>query len=82
MEKNCEFEDISASELLSSDFMSFIGKSTGDYELKKKIRQEDMTVEARTDAVHEYLTEKMNETTDSEDGKTVQYGANRNTKQE
>ena len=64
MEKNCEFEDISASELLASDFMSFIGKSTGDYELKKKIRKGDM--EAIKDDLLEYKYEKMNETLDSE----------------
>ena len=36
VEKNCEFEAITAAELLASKFLSLIGKSTGDYELKKK----------------------------------------------
>ena len=36
VEKKCEFETITAAELLASIFLSLIGKSTGDYELKKK----------------------------------------------
>ena len=36
VEKNCEFGAIIAAELLASKFLSLIGKSTGDYELKKK----------------------------------------------
>ena len=35
VEKNCEFEMITAAELLASKFLSVIGKSTGDYDLKK-----------------------------------------------
>ena len=52
IEKNCEFENITAAELLASKFLSLIGKSTGDYELKKKTRKSDMAVEAITDAIH------------------------------
>ena len=37
-EKNCEFETITAAELLASKFLSVIGKATDDYDLKKKIR--------------------------------------------
>ena len=36
VEKNCKFEAITSAELLASKFLSRIGKSTGDYELKKK----------------------------------------------
>ena len=32
VEKNCEFEAITAAEFLASKFISLIGKSTGDYE--------------------------------------------------
>ena len=39
VEKNCNFEAITAAELIASNFLSLIGKSTGDYELKKKIRK-------------------------------------------
>ena len=34
-DKNCEFEEITAAELLASNFPSVIGKTTGDNELKK-----------------------------------------------
>ena len=59
--KNCEFEEITAAELLASKFLSVIGKTTGDNDLKKKIKKEDMSVEALTDTIHEYMYEKMNE---------------------
>ena len=36
VEKNCEFEKITAAEALASKFLSLIGKSTGDYKLKRK----------------------------------------------
>ena len=61
VEKNCEFETITAAELIASKFLSLIGKSTGDYELKKKIRKRDMSIEAITDATHEYMYGKLNE---------------------
>ena len=48
VEENGEF----AAELLASKFLSVIGKSTGDYDLKKKIRKSDMSVEAITEALH------------------------------
>ena len=54
-EKNCEFEEIRAEELLASKFLSVIGKTTGDNELKKKLKNGDMSVEAITDTIHEYL---------------------------
>ena len=40
IEKNCEFETITAAELLASKFLSVIGKSTGDYDLKEKNQKE------------------------------------------
>ena len=51
IERKCEFETITAAELLASKFLSVIGKSTGDHDLKKKIRKSDMSVEAITDAL-------------------------------
>ena len=39
VEKNCEFDTITAAELLGSKFLSLIGKSTGDYELKKQLEK-------------------------------------------
>ena len=61
VEKNCEFETITAAELLASKFLSPLGKSTGDYDIKKKIRKSDMSVEATTDSIHEYTYEKSND---------------------
>ena len=69
VEKNCEFETITAAELIVSKFLSLIGKSTGDYDLKKKIRKSDMSIEARTDAIHEYMYEKLNESPETEEEK-------------
>ena len=53
VEKNCDFETITSAELIASKFLSLMGKSTGDYEIKKKIRKSDMSIEAITDAIHE-----------------------------
>ena len=61
IEKNCEFETITVAEFLASKLLSLIGKSTGDYNLKKKIRKNDMSVKAITDAIHEYMSEKLND---------------------
>ena len=36
IEKNCEFETITTAELLASKFLSVIGTSTGDYDLKNQ----------------------------------------------
>ena len=67
--KNLEFETITAAELLASKFLSLIGKSTGDYDLKKKIRKTDMSVAAITDAIHEYMCEKLNDPPETEEEK-------------
>ena len=56
IEKNCDFEEITAAELLASKFLSVIGKTTGDNDLKK-IKKKG--VEAITDTIHEYMYEKM-----------------------
>ena len=64
---------LTVAELLESKFLSFIGKSTGDYELKKKIRKSDMTVEAITDAIHEYMYEKLNDSPETEEKKKVRH---------
>ena len=73
IEKNCEFENITAAELLASKFLSLIGKSTGDYELKKKIRKSDMSVEAITDAIHGYMYEKINDSPETDKEKKVKH---------
>ena len=73
VEKNCEFEAITAAELLASKFLSLIGKSTGDYELKKNIRKSDMSVETMTDILHEYMYEKLNDSPETEKEKNIRY---------
>ena len=60
VEKNCDFETKTAAELFATKFLSLIGKSTRDYESKKKIRKSSMSIEAMTDAIHDYMYEKMN----------------------
>ena len=73
IKKKCEFETITAAELLASKFLSVIGKSTGDYDLKKKIRKSDMSVEAITDAILEYTYDKLNDSPETEEEKKVRY---------
>ena len=48
LEKNCEFENVTPAELIASKFLSVIGRSPVGYELKKKIRKNDMTIETIT----------------------------------
>ena len=66
---NCDFETIIAAELLASKFLSLNGKSTGDYELNK--RKSDMSVEAITDILHEYMYEKLNDSPETEEEKKI-----------
>ena len=73
VKENCEFETITAAELIASKFHSLIGKSTGDYELQKKIRKSDMSIEAITDAIHEYMYEKLNESPETEEEKKIRH---------
>ena len=73
IERNCEFETITAAELLASNFLSVIEKSTGDYDLKKNIRKSDMSVEAITDALHEHMYEKLNDSPETEEEKKIRY---------
>ena len=63
IEKNSEkkFEQITAAELLASNCLSVIGKTTGDNDLKKKIKKGNMSVEAITNTIHENMYEKTNE---------------------
>ena len=67
--KKCEFENVTAAELLASEFQSLIGKSAEDNELKKKIRKNDMSIKAITEAIHEYMYEKVKESPKAEEKK-------------
>ena len=72
-EKNCEFENVTPAELLASKFLSVIGRSTGDYELKKKIRKSDMTIETITALIHEHMYDRLNESNNSNDWKEIKH---------
>ena len=72
-EKNCEFDEVTPAELLASKFLSLIGRSTGDYELKKKIRKSDMTIETITDLIHEYMYDGLSDSNNSNDGRDVKH---------
>ena len=67
IERNCKFETITAAELLASQFLPVMGQSTGEYDLKKRIRKNDMSVEAITEALYEYMYEKLNDSPETED---------------
>ena len=60
-------------ELLASKFLSVIGRSTGDYEIKKKIRKSDMTIETITALIHEHMYDRLNESNNSNDGKEIKH---------
>ena len=67
VKQNCEFEEITAAELIASKFLSVIGKGSDDKELKKKIKRGNMTIEDITEAIHEHMYDKMNESLDSQE---------------
>ena len=74
VEKNCEFENVTPAELIPSTFLSIIGRSTVDYELKKKIRKSDMAIETITALVHEHMYDQLNESKNSNnDGKEIKH---------
>ena len=54
-------------------FLSVIGKTTGDNDLKKKIKKGDMSVEAITDTIHEYMYEKMKESKNSKEETKIKH---------
>ena len=70
-ETNCEFDNVTLAELIASKFLSLIGRSTGDYELKKKIRKSNMTIETITDLIHEYMYDRLNDWNHSNDRRHV-----------
>ena len=73
VEKNCYFENVTPAELIASKFLSLIGRSTGDYELKNKIRKSDMTIETITELIHEYVYDRLIESNISNDGREKQH---------
>ena len=45
----------------------------GDYELKKKIRKSNLTIDTITDLIHEYMYDRLNESNNSKDAKEIQH---------
>ena len=74
-------ENLTPADLIASKFSSLIGKSTGDYELKKKIRKSEMTNETITDLIHEYMYDRLNESKNLNDGKEIHHIQERQYKQ-
>ena len=60
-------------ELIASKFLSVIGRSTGDYGLKKKIRKSDMIIETITALIHEHMYDRLNESNNLNDGKEIKH---------
>ena len=73
VEKNCEFENVTPDDPLASKILSVIGRSTGDYELKKKIRNSDTTIETITTLIHEHIYDRLNGSNHSNDGKEIKH---------
>ena len=73
VEKNCEFENVTPAELIASKFLSVIGRSTGDYELKKKIRKSDMTIETIAALILEHMYDRLNDSNNSNDGREIKH---------
>ena len=73
VEKNCELENATPGELIASKLPSLSGRSTGDYEIKKKIRKSDMTIETITNLIHKYMYDRLNEWNNSYDEKEIQH---------
>ena len=64
---------MTSAELFASKFLSLIGRSTGDYELKKKIRKSDMTIEAFMDLINKHMYDRLNKSNISNVAKEIQH---------
>ena len=71
--KNCELEYVTPAELSAIKFLSVIGITTGDCELKKEIRKSDMTVETITALIHEHMYDRINDSNNSNDGRDMRH---------
>ena len=66
-EKNCEFKEVTVAELLASKFLSVIGKTTGDNDLKKKTKETRHVGASNYRYNPRIHVQKMNESKDSEE---------------
>ena len=78
VEKNCESENVTSAELIASKFLSVIGRSTEDYDLKKKIRKSGMMIETITALIHEHMYDRLNDSNNSNDGREIKHVQERN----
>ena len=69
VQKNCEFKNVTPAELIASKFLSITRRSAGVYELKKKLRKSDITIQTITDLIHEYMNDSLDESINSNDGR-------------
>ena len=72
-EKNCEVDKVTLAELIATKFLSLTGRSTGDYDLKKKIRKSNMTIKTITDIIPEYMYGRLNDSNNSNDGRDIKH---------
>ena len=72
-QKECEFDNVTPAELIASKFLALIGRSTGDYEVKKNILKCSMTIGTITDLIHEYMHDRLNDSDNSNDGRNVKH---------
>ena len=71
--KNCGVDTVTPAKLIASKFTSLIRRSTEDYELKKKIRKSNMTIETTTDLLHEHMYDRLNDSNNSNDGRNKKH---------
>ena len=81
MEKNCDIQNVTPAYLTASKFLSLIGRSTGDYELRKKIPESGITIETITALIHEHMYDRLNDSNNSNDGKEIKHVQERPYKQ-
>ena len=60
-------------ELIASKFLSIASQSTGDYELKEKVRKSNMKMETITDLIHEFIYDRPKDSKNSTDGRSIYY---------
>ena len=72
-ENYVEFENVTPAELKASKLLAVNGRSTGDYELKKRIRKSDMTTETIKTLIHEPMYDRLYDSNNSNDGKAIKH---------
>ena len=73
VEKNCEVENVTPAELIASNLLSVIVRSTGDFGLEKKICKNDITIETITALIYEHTYDRLNDLSISNDGNGIKH---------